>query len=110
MLFAFLVESLAPATTAPPGIFVLSAIAALLAATVRAPLTGIALATALTGAYNLILAMIATSVVANAVAQGLGGRPIYTELLERDFRKQAGPDAAPTKTRAASASTDDDVA
>ena len=48
-----------------------------------APLTGIALAVEMTGNFDQILPLILTSVGAALVAQALGGRPIYTLLLDR---------------------------
>jgi CIC family chloride channel protein len=89
LLFAALVNYVAPDTISAAGTFALSAIAALLAATVRAPLTGIALAAALTDGYNLILAMIVASLAASLVAKALGGQPIYSQLLERSCRLEA---------------------
>jgi CIC family chloride channel protein len=86
LLFAAFVDYIAPGTVSATGTFALSAIAALLAATVRAPLTGIALATALTDGYNLILAMIVASLAASLVAKALGGQPIYSQLLQRSCR------------------------
>jgi CIC family chloride channel protein len=86
LLFAALVNYVAPDTISAAGTFALSAIAALLAATVRAPLTGIALAAALTDGYNLVLAMIVASLAASLVAKALGGQPIYSQLLERSCR------------------------
>jgi len=49
----------------------------------------------MTGNYSLILPLILTCMVAAIVAQGLGGRPIYTVLLKRtlDRAKGQGPDA-----------------
>jgi CIC family chloride channel protein len=89
LLFTTLVNYVAPETIGAPGAFALSAIAAVLAATVRAPLTGIALAAALTDGYNLILAMIVASLAASLVAKALGGQPIYGQLLERSCRLEA---------------------
>ena len=53
------------------------------AAVVRAPLTGIALAAALTSNYQLIWPLLATSVAASIVSHELGGKPLYSRLLER---------------------------
>jgi CIC family chloride channel protein len=70
-----------------PQIFALAGMGALFSATVRAPLTGIALTVEITGNYNVILPLILTCMVAAIVAQGLGGRPIYTVLLERTLKR-----------------------
>jgi chloride channel protein, CIC family len=58
----------------------------LFSATIRAPLVGVVLAAELTGGYALILPLIVTCAASNALAQWLGGRPIYEQLLERTLR------------------------
>ena len=72
-----------PSLIAHPQVFAVAGMGALFSATVRAPLTGIVLTIAMTGNYSLILPLILTCMVAAIVAQGLGGRPIYTVLLQR---------------------------
>lgn len=66
-----------------PSIFAVAGMGALFAATVRAPLTGIALAVEMTGNYNQILPLVLTCMAATVVAQAFGGQPIYTVLLRR---------------------------
>lgn len=66
-----------------PELFAVAGMAALFCATVRAPLTGIALTIEMTGNYFLILPLIITCLTATVVAEGLGGKPIYTVLLRR---------------------------
>lgn len=66
-----------------PESFAVAGMAALFCATVRAPLTGIALTIEMTGNYFLILPLIITCLTATVVAEGLGGKPIYTVLLRR---------------------------
>lgn len=61
----------------------------LFAATVRAPITGIVLVTEMTDNYQLILPMMITTIGATLVAQWLGGRPIYSQILERTLRLAA---------------------
>jgi CIC family chloride channel protein len=56
---------------------------ALVAATVRAPLTAILLTLEITANYLLILPILVSCLMATMTAHGLGGRPIYTVLLER---------------------------
>ena len=49
----------------------------------------------MTGNYSLILPLILTCMVAAIVAQGLGGRPIYTVLLKRTLDRAAGQKVGP---------------
>ena len=66
--------------------FAVAAMAGLFSATIRAPLVGVVLLVELTGAFELILPLMITSVTAHAIADALGGRPIYEVLLERTLR------------------------
>jgi CIC family chloride channel protein len=72
-----------------PQIFAVAGMGALFSATVRAPLTGIALTIEMTGNYSLILPLIVTCMVAAIVAQALHGQPIYSVLLKRTLAKNA---------------------
>lgn len=76
-----------PRLIAHPQIFAVAGMGALFSATVRAPLTGIALTIEMTDNYSLILPLIMTCMVAAIVAQGLGGSPIYTILLKRTLER-----------------------
>lgn len=82
--------SLSSLVPIPAGVFAVAAMGALFAAVVRAPLTGIVVVVEMTGAYNLIQPIIATSLFATFTAEALGGRPIYHLLLER-ARGHAAP-------------------
>ena len=84
--FGHAVHDFAPTLIGHPQIFTVAAMGALFSATVRAPITGIALAMELTGSYPQILPIILTCVPATLVAHSLGGMPIYTLLLERVLR------------------------
>ncbi len=75
-----------------PGIFAVAGMGALFAATVRAPLTGIILVIEMTANYTLILPLIVTCLTATVVAHALGGRPIYTVLLERTLARSLAAD------------------
>ncbi|MFC0283161.1 H(+)/Cl(-) exchange transporter ClcA [Camelimonas abortus] len=77
-----------------PVSFGVTAMAALFTAAVRAPAVGVVLVVELTGAYDLTLPMLAACLTASLVAQWLGGRPIYEQMLERTLR-QAGITAPP---------------
>ncbi|VTO19015.1 H(+)/Cl(-) exchange transporter ClcA [Klebsiella variicola] len=62
-----------------PGTFAIAGMGALLAASVRAPLTGIVLVLEMTDNYQLILPMIITCLGATLLAQFLGGKPLYSD-------------------------------
>lgn len=66
--------------------------AGLFAGAVRAPLTGIALAAEMTGAYTSLPGMILTALVSAATANRLGSVPIY-DSLKRRVRHAAGASA-----------------
>lgn len=83
MWFGHVAHAWLPGLVSHPGIFAVAGMGALFSATVRAPLTGIALAIEMTGNYQQILPLILTCLAASIVAHGLGGRPIYTVLLQR---------------------------
>ena len=59
---------------------------ALFAASVRAPITGILLVTEMSNNFSLILPMMLATLGATLVAQGLGGRPLYSQILARTLR------------------------
>lgn len=69
--------------------FAVCGMAALFASTVRAPLTGVALAVEMTGRADLILAMLTASLLAALTAASTGAEPIYDTLRERMFRGKA---------------------
>jgi chloride channel protein, CIC family len=81
--FGHFTHELFPAHVLHPGIFAVAGMGALFSATVRAPLTAIVLTVEMTLNYSQILPLILTCMSATIVAQGLGGKPIYTVLLRR---------------------------
>lgn len=83
LLFAAGVDQLAPGLIAEPTKFAVAGMAGLLTATVRAPLTGLALVVEMTGSINLLFLMLVAALTAAATAELLGGRPIYKQMLER---------------------------
>ena len=68
----------------------LAGMAALIAATVRTPLTGVALVVEMTGSYQVLLMALVAAITAEATAKVLGGRPIYEEILERELSARNG--------------------
>ncbi len=87
LVFAALLQhmGLTPATL--PGVFVVAGMAALLVASLRAPLTALLLVTELTGNYELMPALLAACVPALLVAWALGGQPLYRQLLARSLNR-----------------------
>ena len=71
---------------------------ALLAASLRAPLTGIVLVLEMTDNYQLILPMIITCLGATLLAQFLGGKPLYSTILARTLAKQEAEQALKQNT------------
>ena len=90
-IFGFIADFLFPESNLQMGSFVIAGMGALFAATVRAPLTGIVLVLEMTASYTLLLPMIITCVGATMVAQWLGGRPLYTVLMEKILERNGIP-------------------
>jgi CIC family chloride channel protein len=72
-----------PTALPEPEVLTIAGMGALVAATVRAPLTAILLTLEMTANYLLILPILVSCLMATMTAHGLGGRPVYTVLLER---------------------------
>lgn len=89
MCFGSLSQSLLPGLDIQPGTFAIAGMGALFAATVRAPLTGIILVIEMTNNYLLILPLLITCLGATMVAQALGGKPLYGQLLARTLAAEA---------------------
>jgi chloride channel protein, CIC family len=83
MWYGNIAHSYVPDLVVRPELFAVAGMAALFCATVRAPLTGIALTIEMTGNYYMILPLILTCLTATLVAEGFGGKPVYTVLLKR---------------------------
>ncbi len=86
-LFGELIDLWVPGLVAHPEAFGVLGMAALFAAVVRSPLTGVVLILEMTGSHALLFALIVTAMTAYFVADFLGTKPIYEALLERDLRR-----------------------
>ncbi len=69
---------------------VIVGMAGLFAAIVRAPVTGVILITEMTGDFTCLLPLVLVSLIAYLTAEMLGVDPIYTQLLHRSRKKDAG--------------------
>ena len=87
-----------PAYHLDAGTFAVAGMGALLAASLRAPLTGIVLVLEMTDNYQLILPMIITCLGATLLAQFLGGKPLYSTILARTLAKQEAEQALKQNT------------
>ena len=67
--------------------FAVSGMGALVAATVRAPLTAIVLTVEMTHNYLLVPSLLVTCLTSTITAHALGGKPIYTVLLKRTLSR-----------------------
>jgi chloride channel protein, CIC family len=76
-----------PDSAASPTAYAVVGMTAFFTAVVRAPLTGITLATEMTGSVNLLLPMLASCFGAMVVTNLLGVPPIYDLLRERAERR-----------------------
>ena len=70
----------------------IAGMAALLAATVRAPLTGVALVIEMTGCFSAGLMALIAAFAADLTARTLGGRPSSETILERQVREAPAAD------------------
>jgi CIC family chloride channel protein len=87
MAYGHCVHTLFPHLIHDPGVFAVAGMGALFTATVRAPITGIALAIEITANYEQILPLLLTCAAATIVAELLGQRPIYSVLLARTLAR-----------------------
>ncbi len=72
-----------PGQMPEPAVLAIAGMGAIVAATVRAPLTAIMLTVEMTDNYLIILPMLITCLFAAMTAHLLGGEPIYSVLLQR---------------------------
>lgn len=97
LAFGFGLEAIFPQQQPIAVAFAIAAMGGLFTASVRAPVVGVALTLELTGAYGMVMPLITTCLVANLVAEWLGGKPIYEQLLDRTLKLAgiAQPDKRP---------------
>ena len=74
-----------PAFAVSPAVLATVGMAAILASSVRAPLTGVVLIIEMTRQYDLLYDLLVAAFAAYAVAEALRDAPIYEALLERDL-------------------------
>jgi CIC family chloride channel protein len=84
--FGLGVDTLLPSFAVDPMVFAIVGMSALFSATVRAPITGIVLVAEMTNSFDLLMPLLITSLSAVIVANALGGRAIYTVLLEHTLK------------------------
>lgn len=65
-----------------PNIYAIAGMGALIAASLRTPLTAVVLVVEICNNFQLILPILVTCFGATFVAQAIGGRPLYASLLE----------------------------
>ena len=76
-----------PGLNVSPHVFATIGMVSLLAASVRAPLTGVVLIVEMTQQYSLLYALLLGAFVSYVVADLLRDKPIYEALLEHDLHK-----------------------
>ncbi len=81
--FGGLVTKVAPHPTAPAGAYALVGMAAVFAASARAPLTAVLMLFELTGDYRIILPLMAATVLATTVSSVVDRESIYSVKLKR---------------------------
>ncbi len=84
--FGLGVDEVLPSLNIDPMVFAIVGMSALFSATVRAPITGIVLVAEMTNSFDLLMPLLITSVSAVIVVNALGGRAIYTILLEHTLK------------------------
>lgn len=87
MAYGHSVHALFPHLIHDPGVFAVAGMGALFTATVRAPITGVALAIEITANYEQILPLLLTCAAATIVAELLGSEAIYSVLLRRTLAR-----------------------
>ena len=89
MLMGICFNTLFPDLGINPLSFAIAGMAAIFAATIRAPLTGLVLAVEMTANYGMMLPLIITSVSASIITVLVGNEPLYATLLRRILTNKA---------------------
>ena len=84
--FGVVANDLMPTLGVEPMVFAVVGMSALFSATVRAPITGIVLVAEMTHSFDLLMPLLITSLSSVIIANALGGRAIYTVLLEKTLK------------------------
>jgi CIC family chloride channel protein len=87
LLLVGAVRHFAPGLSLSTSNWAMAGIVALIAATVRTPLTALALGVEMTGNYPVLPIGLLAAFVADLTARALGGRPIYQQLLKRQLAR-----------------------
>jgi len=98
LAYGIIVHQVIPQTPFSPAGFATIGMTGMLAASVRAPLTGVVLIVEMTGEYSLLYSLLVGAFVADLVAGALRDQPIYEALMERDLKlsgAQVSPDEEP---------------
>ena len=80
LIFSEVIGYLLPHLDSTPAMFMIAAMGALFAGSVRAPITGIVLIVELTGAFDASFSIMVACLGATMTAEGLAGQPIYQQL------------------------------
>lgn len=82
-----LLAALLPGAGVSPSVFATIGMVAVLAGSVRAPLTGVVLIVEMTGEYGLLYALLLGAFAAYLAAEAVRDKPIYDKLLDLDVRR-----------------------
>jgi CIC family chloride channel protein len=82
LTYGVLINDIAPNISADIGTYAVAGMGALIAASLRTPLTGVVLVVEMSNNYQLILPIMVTCLGATFIAQAIGGKPLYASLLE----------------------------
>jgi len=82
LTYGVLIHGIMPGFASDAGIYAVAGMGALIAASLRTPITGVVLVVEISNNYQLILPIMVTCFAATFVAQVLGGKPLYASLLE----------------------------